>query len=324
MPEAAVEPMAEAAEAALAKGRRRAADVGYLEAHAGGTAGQDRAELDALARVYPAGSGSTALGSAKAQIGDTGCAAAMAGLIRAVLCLHHSYLPGAPGWRPGRRTRRLLRRVGALCAENSRPWLRARGTDRRYAAVAVIGADGAHGHLVLSADATRGRTVTADWRRAGGPVLLPLSAATADGLLDAVEEHRRLLAEGADPGALARKAAAALPGGVLRAVLVGADGAELAHQLELAARGLPAAHARGEEWATPAGSFSTGSPIGPAGKVALVYPGAFNSYPASGATSSGPSPGCSTVSRRAPTNRPGCCASACCTPARRPPGDGAS
>ncbi|MFI7294696.1 beta-ketoacyl synthase N-terminal-like domain-containing protein [Streptomyces sp. NPDC050121] len=283
VPEAAVEPMAEAVEAALAEAGVTAADIGYLEAHAGGSAEQDRAELDALARVYPAGAGSTALGSAKAQLGDTGCAAAMAGLIRTVLCLHHGYLPGVPGWsRPAAELTDVFAASALYVPEYSRPWLRAHGEDRRYAAVDVIGADGAHGHLVLSADATRGRTVTADWRRAGGPVVLPLSAGTVDGLLDSVEQHRKLLAEGADPGALARTAAAALPGGALRAVLVGGDGAELAHQVELAARGLPAALARGEEWATPAGSFATGRPIGPQGKVALVYPGAFNSYPGLG------------------------------------------
>lgn len=41
-------------------------------------------------------------------------------------------------------------------------------------------------------------------------------------------------------------------------------------------------NAEGGEWATPAGSFFTARPIGPDGKVALVYPGAFNSYPGLG------------------------------------------
>ena len=51
---------------------------------------QDRAEIAGLARVYPAAGGSVALGSAKAQIGDAGCAATMAGLIHATMAMSWS------------------------------------------------------------------------------------------------------------------------------------------------------------------------------------------------------------------------------------------
>ncbi|MYR56200.1 hypothetical protein GTY54_08025, partial [Streptomyces sp. SID625] len=73
-----------------------------------------------------------------------------------------------------------------------------------------------------------------------------------------------------------------LTGRTVRAVLVGRDRAELNAQLALAARDLPAVHASGGEWTTPAGSCFAARPIGPEGKVALVYPGAFNSYPGLG------------------------------------------
>lgn len=283
LPQADAACLAQAAEAALAEAGVTAADIGYLEAHAGGTPIQDRAELAALARVYPAGSGSVALGSAKAQIGDAGCAAAMAGLIRTVLGLHHGYLPGSTGWqRPAAELAGDFATSALYVPDASRPWLRSTKGSRRYAAVNVIGDGGAHGHLVLSAGAGRGRITPTDWQRAGGPVLLPLAADSPDGLLAAVEQHRALLDGGADPWALAAQAARSLPGRRLRAVLVGRDSAELRLQLELAARDLPATHARGGEWATPAGSFSTARPIGADGKVALVYPGAFNSYPGLG------------------------------------------
>ncbi|MFG2936832.1 beta-ketoacyl synthase N-terminal-like domain-containing protein [Streptomyces sp. NPDC048282] len=283
LPEADAEALAEAAGQALAAAGIGPGEVGYVEAHAGGTAVRDAAEVEALARVYPAGSGTVALGSAKAQVGDTAGASALAALLRAVLCLHHGYLPGVPGWR--RPAPELAERFAASALhvpDASRPWLRTDHARRRYAAVNVIGSDGAHGHLVLSAGTTRGGVVATDWRRAGAPALLALGAADLDGLLAEVARHAELLREGADPYRLGRAAAERLPGSALRVVLVGKDREQLLQQSELAARSLREAHAGGEEWTTPAGSCFTPRPIGPDGKVALVYPGAFNSYPGLG------------------------------------------
>ncbi|MFE5812831.1 beta-ketoacyl synthase N-terminal-like domain-containing protein [Streptomyces sp. NPDC056479] len=292
VPEADADTYAAAAEAALTAAGVTAEDIGYVEAHAGGTPAEDRAEIAGLAQVYPAAAdpegpagstGRVALGSAKAQIGDAGCAATMAGLIRTVLCLHHGYLPGTSGWsRPDAELADTFASSALYVPDASRPWLRRRAGSRRYAAVGFIGASGAHGHLVLSAEATRGTLAAGDWQRAGGPVVLPLSADSFDGLLTAIERHRELLAGDADPYTLAREAAGELPGRTLRAVLVGRDRAELRAQLDLAARDLPVVHASGGEWTTPAGSCFTARPIGPEGKVALVYPGAFNSYPGLG------------------------------------------
>ncbi|MEV5438960.1 beta-ketoacyl synthase N-terminal-like domain-containing protein [Streptomyces sp. NPDC052682] len=284
LPEADADTLAEAAEEALAAAGIGPGDVGYVEAHAGGTPGQDDAELRALARVYPAGcGGAVALGSAKAQVGDARGAAAMAGLLRAVLCLHHAYLPGAPGWRrPAPELAGHFAASALHVPDASRPWLR--GTrPRRYAAVSVIGSDGAHSHLVLSAERTRGDVVPSDWRRAGAPVVLPLGADDLDGLLAEVERHRELLADGTtDPYRVARAAAGTPAGRRLRVVLVGRDAAQLRQQLDLAVQGLPEAYARGREWTTPAGSCFAPRPLGPDAKVALVYPGAFNSYPGLG------------------------------------------
>jgi PfaB family protein len=292
VPEADADTYAAAAEAALTAAGITAEDVGYVEAHAGGTPAEDRAEIAGLAKVYPAAggpegpagrTGRVALGSAKAQIGDAGCAATMAGLIRTVLCLHHGYLPGTGGWsRPDAELADDFASSALYVPPASRPWLRRRSGSRRYAAVGFIGASGAHGHLVLSAETTRGTLVAGDWQRAGGPVVLPLSADSVDHLLTAVDRHRELLAGDADPYALAREAARQLPGRTLRAVFVGRDRAELRTQLDIGARDLRAVHASGGEWTTPAGSCFTARPIGPEGKVALVYPGAFNSYPGLG------------------------------------------
>ncbi|MEW1906917.1 beta-ketoacyl synthase N-terminal-like domain-containing protein [Kitasatospora sp. NPDC085895] len=283
LPEADAGALAEAAALAHEAAGITAADIGYLEAHAAGTAAEDAAELAALAAVHPAGTPGPALGSARAHIGDAQGAAAMAGLLRAVLAVHHGYLPGVPGWRrPAPELADRLAATGCHLADTSRPWLRTERTGRRHAAVSFIAEGGAHGRLVVSAAATSGAVEERAWQRAGGPVLLALGADDPAGMLAAVERHRGLLADGADPYALARAAAEALPAGTPRVVLVGRDAEELGRQLAAAAKDLPGAWERGEEWATPAGSCFTPRPIGPDGKVALVYPGAVTSYPGLG------------------------------------------
>ncbi|HEY5834345.1 beta-ketoacyl synthase N-terminal-like domain-containing protein, partial [Streptomyces sp.] len=281
--------LAAAAAESLAQAGITSADIGYLEAGAGGHGPTDRAELAALAQVYPAGSGSVALGSAKAHLGHAGGAAEMAGLLRAVLCAHLGYLPGTPSWqRPSDEAAPLLADSALYVPDASRPWFRRTRDARRFAAVTFVGDTGAHGHLVVSAEQTRQEPHRPGWERAGGPLLLPLAADSLDGLLAELRRHADELASGADARRIVQEAVHRLPAGgstsagTLRVVLVGTGREELRRQAELAVGGLAAAHAAGKEWSTPSGSFFTGQPIGPDAKVALVYPGAFNSYPGLG------------------------------------------
>ncbi|BFO16191.1 hypothetical protein SHKM778_25790 [Streptomyces sp. KM77-8] len=259
LPGADAAELAGAARAALAQAGVAAAEVGYVEAHADGTRDVDRAEIAGLAEVYRAGAGGTALGSVKAQLGDTGCASGMAGLLRAILCLRYAYLPGTRGWlRPADELAGAFEASAFHVPQTSRPWLRDRAGTRRHASVSMLGAGGSHAHVVLSSvpGADRPRPV-ADWYRAGGPVLLAVGADTPDALAAEAGRYRALLDDGADPHALARQAAGRLDGRRLRAVLVGHGREELMRQLELMARDVPVAHAEGREWATPSGSFFT-------------------------------------------------------------------
>jgi acyl transferase domain-containing protein/NAD(P)H-dependent flavin oxidoreductase YrpB (nitropropane dioxygenase family)/NAD(P)-dependent dehydrogenase (short-subunit alcohol dehydrogenase family) len=71
-------------------------EVGLVEAHGTGTIVGDRIELSALNDVFledGALPGRVQLGSVKTQIGHTKCAAGVAGLIKAVLCVQHGLLP---------------------------------------------------------------------------------------------------------------------------------------------------------------------------------------------------------------------------------------
>ncbi|WP_326779507.1 hypothetical protein OG481_00265 [Streptomyces longwoodensis] len=289
---------------ALRPRRRRAAGGGRGDARGGGRAGlgrgRDRAgarRLPGLARAVRHGAGrgragqvlarcggsrAVALGSAKAQVGDAQAASAMAGLLRAVLCLHTATCRACPAG--GGRTRSwpgTSQPPPSTCGRLTALALRGGNDERRYAAVSVIGSDGAHGHVVLSSGTrgdpravrlAAGRHPGAAGARRGGRGRAARRGRRAPGAAGA---RRRSLPAG--PRRVER-----LPRLLRNVVLVGRDAQQLAEQLELATRHLADAYARGEEWTTPAGSCFAPRPIGPQGKVALVYPGAFNSYPGLG------------------------------------------
>ncbi|MFE2877680.1 beta-ketoacyl synthase N-terminal-like domain-containing protein [Streptomyces roseus] len=260
-----------AAQDALAAAGLGPADVELVEAGGG-----HAAEVDALARVWSAdragGELRTALSSVRAAVGDTGCASGLAGLIRAALCLHHAYFPVAPeGTGAG-----APEGSAFFLAADSRPWLRAHRDGRRAASVSVVGTAGSHAHLVLTGGQVRGEITEADWSRSGGSLVVPVAADDFDGLLDRLARLRTAVTDGgATPDLWAEFADRPAE---VKAVLVADDPAGLVRQIDQALKDLPGVWRSGGEWSSPSGSCFTARPLGPGAKVALVFPGAFNSY----------------------------------------------
>jgi len=74
-------------------------DIGYVETHGTGTTVGDRTELNAL-RTRLAGRDTPVwIGSAKANVGHTMSAAGIAGMMKAVLALHHKTIPPLANWK---------------------------------------------------------------------------------------------------------------------------------------------------------------------------------------------------------------------------------
>ncbi|AYE95770.1 polyketide synthase [Mycobacterium paragordonae] len=69
-------------------------DIGYVEAHGTGTQVGDPAEAQALGAVFGGGR-PVAIGSVKTNIGHTGAAAGVAGLIKTVLSIQNGFIPAS-------------------------------------------------------------------------------------------------------------------------------------------------------------------------------------------------------------------------------------
>jgi enediyne polyketide synthase len=141
---------------ALRRAYRRAgleaARVRMVEGHGTGTEVGDLAEMRALREVRGFGGQPAALSSVKANIGHTKAAAGVAGLLKAVLAVHHGVLPpatGCPEPHP------MLTEPGAPLEilDEARRW----PPGPRYAAVSAMGFGGINTHIVVrdAEDSTR-------------------------------------------------------------------------------------------------------------------------------------------------------------------------
>ncbi|MGW2511377.1 amino acid adenylation domain-containing protein [Streptomyces scopuliridis] len=135
--------------AALRRGGRSGADLGYVEAHGTGTRLGDPVEVGALRQAFDlAESGRCALTSVKSQIGHPGAAAGVVGLVRATLAVHHGLIP------PHADFHALNPQIGPdptpfYIPTEARPWPAGRD---RVAAVSSFGIGGTNAHVLLEAD----------------------------------------------------------------------------------------------------------------------------------------------------------------------------
>ncbi|WP_016700313.1 type I polyketide synthase [Actinoalloteichus spitiensis] len=271
--EAADEPgraTSDAASLALRAAGVPAEEIDHVEL--GGWTERDRTvEAQALSTVLRAARPS--VGALGPSTGVAAHAMTVAALVGLAWSLHRAELPGAPsdlGGVPG---------TGFVVPGRPRPWLPTRRGERRFASLSVPDRGTGAAHLVLSdSERPRPRPVV-EWDR-GGRILLRLTGDTPEELVAHAAACRRRLAGGAPPRSVARTATS-LPARRHRAVLVAVDAESLHAELLAAERDLPTVLGSGGEWATPAGSYATAHPIGPA-PVAFVYPGAFTGYPGLG------------------------------------------
>lgn len=243
-------------------------DIGYVEVHGTGTSLGDPIEVEAIGRVQAGRPADrpVVLGTIKSNIGHLEAAAGIAGLIRAVEILRRGEIPAhlhldnpSPHipW-------------GAYPFEvrtERKAWI---GEGPRRAGVSSFGFSGTNAHVILEQAPAAAPAEATLAVAASGPVVLPLSARTAEGLSELAARWRDWLAAGHAP--LADAAATAAAGRnhlAQRLAVVGADTHEVAAGIAAFLDGKPARHlATGIAGARP--------------KIAGLFTGQGSQYPGMG------------------------------------------
>ncbi|MFI1019139.1 type I polyketide synthase, partial [Streptomyces sp. NPDC020965] len=157
-------------------------DIDAVEAHGTGTSLGDPIEAQALVHAYGHQRNPQRpllLGSIKSNLGHTGAAAAVTGMMKLVLALQHENLPqslhiDAP-------TPQVAWGDAVRLLGDSAPWPRTPGRPRR-AGVSSFGVSGTNGHLILEEAPTPDGGTSPRPPTSGAPLLFPLSARTPTAL----------------------------------------------------------------------------------------------------------------------------------------------
>jgi malonyl CoA-acyl carrier protein transacylase/NAD(P)-dependent dehydrogenase (short-subunit alcohol dehydrogenase family) len=249
--------------------------VGLFEAHGTGTVAGDTAELESTTRLIREEGGaprSAVIGSVKTMIGHTKATAGVAGMVKAVLALHHRALPPHLGVKSPNQT---LAAADAplYLVDEAMPWLAGGGP--RRAACSAFGFGGTNFHIVMEEYTREYRPWLRRAARQTWPAeLLLWSAPDRAQLLSRLGTLQAALA--ATPGLALRDLAASLAAawqvGDERLAIVARSGDDLAAKLTAAQ-----AFLRGEAKMAPPGVFHrSGALLG--GKLAVLFPGQGSQY----------------------------------------------
>lgn len=270
-------------------------DIDYLEVCGNYNPSGDDLEIAGLVQAYrvPKANRRCAMGSVTANFGYAGVAAGMASLIKTALCLYHRYIPSVPQWSAPKQ-KEPWARSPFYVAQSSRVWA-ARTSARplpyqplpyqplpyqRIAAINQLTTTGIAAHIVLAEDLSSAERESRYLEQKP----FYLFAIATDSLLDLQAKLTALqtaLSTGKPLATLAGQTfhqyqqQSHLPYAL---TLTGKNQAALQCEIQRAFVGAAQAFETGEDWQTPAGSYFTVSPLAKSGKVAFVYPGAFNSY----------------------------------------------
>ena len=253
--------------------------VELVEAHGTGTMAGDIAEFTALKSTFEASGRNhrqwCALGSIKSQFGHTKGSAGVAGLIKAVLALHHKALP--PIIKVDRPDPAMeIQQSPFYLNTATRPWIRD-GQHPRRASVSSFGFGGTNFHVALEEYKGSGQQAMA--LRTFPAELVLLCKDDPQALLSLCQQTIEDL-EGDCPGllpCLARQTQEAFSSGAgpARLALVAADEEALRGRLEQAVKAI--SQSPDKALSLPGGThYSPGSE--PLGEVAFLFPGQGSQY----------------------------------------------
>jgi len=191
---------------ALKNGGVNASQITYVETHGTGTALGDPIEVEALSAVIgkELQSGQPcSLGSVKTNIGHLEGAAGIAGMIKAVLCLQHRWIPPIVHFQKLNPHITLENTRFVIPTEGS-AW--SGGSEKRFAGVSSFGFGGTNAHVVLEEAAEMRQSSQTDAVPPAEaaplkPQLLVISARSPNSLKTLVRSYQQVFCEQDSPGA---------------------------------------------------------------------------------------------------------------------------
>jgi polyketide-type polyunsaturated fatty acid synthase PfaA len=255
---------------------------GLIEAHGTGTKAGDAAEFSGLVKHFSTDNEQKqhiALGSVKSQIGHTKSAAGSAGMIKAVLALHHKVLPA---------TIHIDQPNPALDIENTpmylnsetRPWMAREDGVPRRAGISSFGFGGTNYHMVLEEYRP---TASGQYRLNAVPQTILITAANESALVANLTEWQAKLNVNSDAqayvfNALVTENTLQTPAADLaRCGFVAKNAAQAINMIAAALKQFTA-KADSEEWSVPTGVYFRKSGLAVTGKVVALFSGQGSQY----------------------------------------------
>ncbi|MBD2666032.1 PfaB family protein [Richelia sinica FACHB-800] len=259
-----------------------AQEIGYLEVFASGIPQEDEVEIQGLVQAYSTDkrSLSCAVGSVKANVGNTKNLSGIMSLIKTTLCLYHRYIPALPQWTSPKQPQ-IWEGSPFYVATESKPWFLEPGATRRIAAINMMDLDSNYAHIILSEDINQ-KERRSKYLEQISLHLFPIAADNRNSLLEQIHQlkteihsHTPSLSQIATQ---TYREYQKRQSATYTLAILARNHKELTREIERAIQGVNLAFDTGKEWQTPLGSYFTAQPQGPHGKVAFVYPGSFTSY----------------------------------------------
>ncbi|HLP89659.1 MAG TPA: PfaB family protein [Nostocaceae cyanobacterium] len=256
-------------------------EIGYLEIFANGNSQQDTDEIQGLISAYATKNPylSCALGSIKANIGDTNTASGIFSLVKTALCLYHRYIPAVPQWTDAKNPE-IWHENPFYVATESKPWFVELGAKKRIAAISYLEQNRNYAHIILS-EAEPPQQIASHTLQRTPFYLLAIAFDHPSSLVAEITTLQQTIT---DSPSLAIAASQTFQKYQQRQpatytlVILGHNHQEITRELQRAIQGVKTAFDTGKDWLTPIGSYFTPQPQGKKGKVAFVYPGSFTSY----------------------------------------------
>src|SRR6202048_2818432 len=191
---------------ALKNGGVSASQITYIETHGTGTALGDPIEVEALSAVIGRErrpGPPCFLGSVKTNIGHLEGAAGVAGMIKAVLCLQHRWIPPIVHFKK-LNPHITLENTHFVIPTEGTAW--SAGSEKRFAGVSSFGFGGTNAHVVLEEapeirQSSQADTILPTEAAPPEPQLLAISARSLKSLKTLVRSYQQLFCEHDSPGA---------------------------------------------------------------------------------------------------------------------------